>query len=377
MARALTNTQVKELAHITMANGHRTAELLTGVKAGGSEWVSMATPLWAAALHVVRDFDPPYNCIAAALSLVTSLSQNELHHIMTTMANAAARREYNLFLQSAGSQRTASSILTVLASCLQLFTDEAIVRTTALDELDGTRLRDEPTVLYVIYPERKSAYLAPLMAVFYTQLLDAVLSKDGLPVYLLLDEFANIGIIPQFAQVAATARSRKVSLSIGIQGIEQLEHHYGKETAHDILNNLKVKVFYPGLAHYSAQYASQLSGVTGIETQTVSYEQAQGRRSYSYSETRRELLHPDEIRRMPEDKVLIIAHNRNPVMDEKLVYYRSKALAERVRPSRPEPREDLLRLPGWFEAWELRRLIFGQGEPQIIPSPRRAVDRDD
>lgn len=367
VARYKNATQVKELAQISITNGNMTVELLTGSKAGGAEWLNMATPLWAAALNFVQDLAPPYNTMAAALTMLTGLGQKEIKHIMTTYAKPAARREYNIFTQASGSERTASSILTVLASSLQIFTDENIAKVTTLDEFDPASLRHEPTAVYVIAPERKSAFLSPLMSVFYTQVLDTLLGVDGLPVYFLLDEFANIGLIPQFAQVAATARSRGISLSIGIQGLEQLERNYGTDNAADIMNNLKIKMFYPGLAHHTAQYASNLGGVTSVSTVSYSYSPDQGSKSQSISDMRREVLHPDEIRRLDADKVLIIAHNRNPVIDKQLAYYKDRNLMKLVSRAKLVRRRDANRMRGWYEPGEIReqiRLMYEQEEEQ-------------
>jgi type IV secretion system protein VirD4 len=154
---------------------------------------------------------------------------------------------------------------------------------------------------------------------------------DGQPILFYLDEFANIGVIPIITSVVTTARSRRIGISLGLQGVEQLERNYGKENATTILNNLKTKLVFSGLTGDSAKYVSDLSGFTTIETKNYTQNSGQpgqdmitnlfSGNSVSKSGTRRELITPDEVRRMKEDTVLIIAHNKNPVYDKKNTYY--------------------------------------------------------
>ena len=104
------------------------------------------------------------------------------------------------------------------------------------------------------------------------------------------------------------------------------------------MNNLKTKMVFSGLTGASAQYVSDLAGVTTVETKSYSTNNGQGQDMFTSmftqnvqkSGTRRELITPDEVRRMPEDEILIIAHNRNPVYDKKNVYYKQKRYNEKV-----------------------------------------------
>lgn len=140
-----------------------------------------------------------------------------------------------------------------------------------------------------------------------------------------------LGIIPNFAQTAATCRSRKLSLTIGIQGVEQLWQNYGKETGDNILNNLKAKMFYPGLATSTAEIASKLCGYTTIETESKSKDKDKKSTSTSTSYQRRELLDADEIRRIPGDELLLILHNRAPIIDKQNRYYESPIFNKRLK----------------------------------------------
>lgn len=139
-----------------------------------------------------------------------------------------------------------------------------------------------------------------------------------------------------------------MSLTVGIQGIEQLHQNYGKENGDSILNNLKSKIFYPGLAPATAQVASQLCGYTTVATESKSEGKERDSRSISTSYQRRELMDADEIRRLPGDEVLLILHNREPVVDKQNKYYEDKTFLKRLKESPLPVRDDYKGTEGSF-----------------------------
>ncbi len=317
-------SEVRELAQVLLANGNAAIEQMTGTKAGGSEWTNMATPLLVAFMLFVYELDPPENTVAKALELIT---ENDLETLKLLIEDSTteAQQQMNIFLQSAESEKTASSIKTVLATSLQMFTDPLIQEVTSLNEIDPKALREHPTHLYVMVPEHKSAFMSPLMSPFYSQLINHLLeSGKGAPIYFLMDEFANVGVVPNIDIVLAICRSRNISISIGIQSINQLKQRYN-EAANTILDNLKTKAFLPGLSYDSAEYASKLLGFKEIKSISTSYSKKNDN-SYSVSAQKRELLTADEVRRLPDETILIISDNRNGFMDKQQRYYKDKRM---------------------------------------------------
>lgn len=326
-------TEVREIAQNLLINGANAIALATGKASGGdSEWTNMAVPLWTAALLFCKTEGGELGTINAALNLILDTDQKQLEMIFEN-STADVRAQYNIFKQAAGSEKTASSIKTVLASNLQLFTDPSLASVTEKSEFHPYVLKDEPTAIYIMCPERRSSYASPFMSVFYSQVINKIMEYKGndLPIYMMLDEFANIGVIPNFGQLAATCRSRKLSLTVGIQGIEQLHQNYGKENGDSILNNLKSKIFYPGLAPATAQVASQLCGFTTVATESKSEGKDKNSKSTSTSYQRRELLDADEIRRLPGDEILLVIHNREPIIDKQNKYYQDKTFLNKLK----------------------------------------------
>jgi type IV secretion system protein VirD4 len=228
-------------------------------------------------------------------------------------------KQFKIFMQSAQSEQTAASIKTVLSTNLQIFADPIIENLTSLNEINPEMLRERPTALYVVVPEQKSDFMAPLMAPFYSQMIGRLMEKEGVPVYMFLDEFANIGVINNIDKYLAVVRSRKISISIGIQSINQLKQRYGQDAAGTILDNLKTKCILPGSSFDTADYFSKLIGSEEISSTSSSY----GGREKSYSENKqkRELFSADEIRRLPDGKILILTDNKNPYLDKQERYY--------------------------------------------------------
>lgn len=324
LALCVNTSEVRELAQILLANGNAAIEQMTGTKSGGSEWTNMATPLLVAFLLFVRELESPDNTIAKALELIT---ENDLDTLKLLIEDSSpeAQQQMNIFLQSAESEKTASSIKTVLATSLQMFTDPMIKELTSENDIDPKILREQPTHLYVMVPEHKSSFMSPLMSPFYSQLISRLLETGkGSPIYFLLDEFANVGMIPNIDITLAICRSREISISIMIQSINQLNQRYN-EAAKTILDNLKTKAFLPGLSYDSAEYASKLLGFKEIQSVSTSFSKKSDT-SFSVSAQKRELMTPDEVRRLGDNEILIITDNKNGFLDKQNRYYQDKKL---------------------------------------------------
>lgn len=358
--------QMDSLAQLILTNGGKAVEMSTGSSSGGAEWIAMATPLLAASFIFSRfasyqETDAKGNVkedglkiginktIYESIKFILSADLKQMEEVFK--GHEGAYDKFLLFKTSGGSERTMSSIKTTLSSNVQLFTREKVKNFTrspiVTDEKGKKRvnkellynpliLRKEPTVVFICIPETKAIDYMPLSSVLFTQTLDKCMgTKEGNPIIFLLDEFANIGVLPTIASISATARSRNISLAIGIQGMEQLEQNYGDKNAATILNNLKTKLVFSGLTGETARYISELTGVTTVETKNVSKNSGGqgngffGTTSESKSSMKRELYTPDEIRRMDDDSVLIIAHNKNPIMDKKNNWYTQKKYTDK------------------------------------------------
>lgn len=325
-------SEVSQLASLLLLNGALSIELMTGKKTGGAEWTDMATPLLAAALLYVKDLGNPWNTIEQAFKLIINHTGEELDKIFES-AQGDAKLQYNIFKSVGSAGNTIGGIKITLATALKLFIDEKVNAVGSESTFTGADLRREKTIVYVVYPERKSSYLAPFISCFFSQLIDKLLdnySDKSLPVNFLFDEFANVGMLNNMSVNAATVRSRKVSFTICLQSITQLIQVYGEHNALAILNNLKTKLVLPGLTDIrTLDYISTLSGTTEVKISSTS--ETENKVTKNFSNTTKKLFTDDEIRRLEADELLIITQNRRPVLSGLNAYYKDEDYTSNIQ----------------------------------------------
>ena len=302
-------TEYRELASNLIQNGELALQMATGKTGGESTFENMAIPLFTAALLNSKT-------INEAVRLIINNSPEELTEILGNNKNEDIKEQFKIFNSSKQSPKTMSSIISTLLSSLQLFTDHNIINTTSKSTFKPIDLRKQPIALYIKYDEAKSNYLAPFLSVFYSQLIDKIMYGVGLPVLFFLDEFQNIGRIANFPQIVAVSRSKNIGFLVCLQNLVKIYDIYGKNNAMTILNNLKSKCILPSLSDPEAlSYISNLCGDTEIKTESTTGDKK------TQSATTRKLFTPDEIRRIEDNKTLLILHNKLPFLDEQNSYY--------------------------------------------------------
>ena len=164
--------------------------------------------------------------------------------------NSFAVRQYKLYKLAAG--KTAKSILISCGARLAPFDIQELRDITAYDELELDTLGDRKTALFLIMSDTDSTFNF-LISLIYTQLFNLLCEKADdqyggrLPVHVrcLLDEFANVGQIPNFEKLIATIRSREISACLILQAKSQLKAIY-KDNADTILGNCDSSLFLGG-----------------------------------------------------------------------------------------------------------------------------------
>lgn len=326
--------EVIQLASNLLMNGALSIELSSGKKTGGVEWIQMAEPLLSAILIYVWKLEKPFNTIEFALQLILNLDTQKLKTLIEVSKNLDALTQFNIFLTVGGADRTEGSIKITLASNMKLFTSKDINKLSNFTTFNIDSFRDIPSILYIIYPERKSSYLAPFIAPFFTQIMDKLLdnyNNKSLPIHLLFDEFGNIGMLNNMSINAATVRSRKISIVACLQSITQLYQVYGLNNAKAILNNLKTKILLPGISDIETiNYISNLCGNTEINTRSESYNKEN--KSISYSKSKRKLFEDGELRTLEDNQALVIFNNKMPILDEIEPYYKNERINNVTKP---------------------------------------------
>lgn len=225
---------------------------------------------------------------------------------------------YKDFKKAAG--ETAKSILISCAVRLQAFNLPDVANLTHTDTLELDKIGDEKTAVFVIIPSSDVTFNF-LAAMMYTQLFDTLYDtanfKYGgrLPVHVrcLLDEFANIGTIPDFDKLLATMRSMEISANIIIQNIAQLKKMYDKSW--EILTgNCDSLLFLGGKEASTTEMISKALGKETIDV--VAQNRTKGRRnnstSFNNSIMGRELLTADELTVLPTDECILMVRAYHP-----------------------------------------------------------------
>ncbi len=231
---------------------------------------------------------------------------------------------YDVFKLAAG--KTAKSILVSLAVRLSIWSVDDIAKLMAIDEMNISMAGYEKTAIFVILPDSFSTFNV-IASMFYSQVFATLYYeadfKCGGPLPLLvqclLDEFANIGQIPDFEKYIATMRSRNISAVPVIQALAQLKHLY-KETWETILGCCDALHFLGTTDQETLKYVSDKLGKATIKQ----YERSRSRgarnsRSASDSErsVQRSLMNPDELFKMPKEDSIVFIKGYSPFYGRK------------------------------------------------------------
>lgn len=230
--------------------------------------------------------------------------------------------QYAKFKMAAG--KTAKSILVSCGARLSPFDIKELRALMEYDELELDTIGDKKTALFVIISDTDSTFNF-VAAMMHSQLFNLLCDKADdfyggrLPVHvrLLLDEFANIGQIPQFEKLIATIRSREISASIILQSQAQLKSAY-KDNADTIAGNCDTTIFLGGKEKSTLKEMSELLGKETIDSFNTSENRGQSQ-SYglNYQKLGKELMSQDEIAVMDGGKCICMLRGVRPFLSAK------------------------------------------------------------
>ncbi len=227
-------------------------------------------------------------------------------------------------------EKTYGSILSSLQSKLGKFDSKEIAELTSTDTIDFEEIGKRKTAVYVISSDTHTAYDF-LLTIFFAQMIQqlydfADLSGGRLPMptYFILDEFANIGQVPDFDKKISTSRSRAIQFSVILQNLDQLEAVYEK-SYETIIGNCDTHVFLGSNSQKTVEYFSKALGEKTVERESISINKdrqnwMQGK-SVSDQINARALLTPDELRRFDNDFCIIFEKGIRPVKARKYYYF--------------------------------------------------------
>lgn len=230
--------------------------------------------------------------------------------------------QYKHFKVAAG--KTAKSIIISAAARLSVYNINRVAKFSSSDEMQLSTVGEEKTALFIVTPPTSTTYNF-IAAMMYTQLfseLDYIANwkYDGvLPVKVkfLLDEFANIGKIPNFEKILAYARSLGLSICPIFQSVGQLKEMY-KDSFEGIIDNCSSILFLGGQGQSTTDMISKMLGKSTIYTKNTGRTRSrQASTSINTNSMGRDLLTPDEIRILDSKKCILFVKGLKPFLSEK------------------------------------------------------------
>ncbi len=322
--------------------------IVKGQKVEGSTadpyWDDMAEMLLKALIYYLLATRPEEeqnlaSCAELVRAANTNGGNNLLSELIGTLPYDHPARMYYKSIEIAP-EKTYGSILSSLQSKLGKFDSKEIAELTSTDTIDFEEIGKKKTAVYVISSDTHTAYDF-LLTIFFAQMIQqlydfADLSGGTLPMptYFILDEFANIGKVPDFDKKISTSRSRKIQFSVILQNLDQLEAVYEK-SYETIIGNCDTHIFLGSNSQKTVEYFSKALGEKTVSRDSISVNKdrhnwMQGK-SVSDQINARALLTPDELRRFDNDYCIIFEKGVRPIKAKKYYYFLNpevKKLAE-------------------------------------------------
>lgn len=312
-------------------------------EAGSSDpyWDDMAEMLLKALIYYLLAKRPPEEQnLASCAEMVRAANANGGSNLLTELMSELpydhpARMNYKSI--EIAPEKTYGSILSSLQSKLGKFDSREIAEVTSTDTINFEEIANEKTALYVISSDTHTAYDF-LLTIFFSQLIQQLYNyadqnggKLKVPCFFILDEFANIGKIPDFDKKISTSRSRKISFSVILQNLDQLEAVY--EKSHEtIVGNCDTHVFLGSNSFKTVEYFSKELGEKTIVRESTSVNRDAKKHKTGTSDSEqimaRALMTPDELRRMDNDNCIIFEKGLKPIKALKYWYFKTPMIKE-------------------------------------------------
>ena len=305
-----------------------------------SFWNNSETALLTALLtYVIHELPEKQRNLASVLELLLTAGKGDkLDELFFKLPDKhKALTSYKIFCLS-GDPKTRGNIMIGLGVRLQVLQIEGISRLMSGDTLNINEIAKSKTAVYVITSDSHRTYDF-ISSMFFSQLFQILYleadkngGKLGIPVICLLDEFSNIGKIPDFSTKAASMRSRGINVSIVIQSLGQIKAKYEKQWS-DIMGNCDTLMFLGAQDIETARFISERLGKSTIANKSRSFSMptgnnSKGSKTESEGRIARPLLTPDEVTRLNPAKSIIFVQGLYPILSEKYDLQQHKAYKE-------------------------------------------------
>lgn len=324
--------------------------------------------LKALCLYVYEEYPEDKKTFPEAYKLLLNKSVEALDSIFERLpTNHPAKGPYQLFSKA---EKVKGNAVLGLGTRLQILQNKLVQQITSHTDIDLTLPAREKCAYFCITSDQDSTY--DMLATLFTSFLSIKLvrfadrteaRKLPIPMNFILDEFPNIGVVPDFKKKLATARSRGIGMSILYQNIPQLQNRYPDNQWEEILGGCDFSIFLGCNDMTTATYFSDRTGEITVSVSSI-------RKNYytiratdyvpEYSESssvgKRQLLLPDEILRYPLDMGLLI------IRGQKVLRFRKMDYTEHADAGKLTMEKVELHIPEWYEIWKREKEAFSMEE---------------
>jgi len=333
--------------------------------------------LKALCLYVYEEYPAQQKTFPEAYKLLLNKSVEALDSIFERLpGNHPAKGPYQLFSKA---EKVKGNAVLGLGTRLQILQNKLVQQITSHTDIDLTLPGREKCAYFCITSDQDSTY--DMLATLFTSFLSIKLvrfadrteaRKLPIPMNFILDEFPNIGVVPDFKKKLATARSRAIGMSILYQNIPQLQNRYPDNQWEEILGGCDFSIFLGCNDMTTASYFSDRTGEITVAVSSI-------RKNYytiratdyvpEYTESssvgKRQLLLPDEVLRYPLDQGLLIIRGQKVLRFRKMDYT-EHADAAKLRMEKVESH-----IPDWYPKWEQEKAQFCMRGESEMPEDER------
>ncbi|HHW02058.1 MAG TPA: type IV secretory system conjugative DNA transfer family protein [Thermoanaerobacterales bacterium] len=255
---------------------------------------------------------------ASAYRLLMELGAGGGEALDCYFANLPARHPARMAYGTAAlsEARTRSSIYTGTAAHLRLFSETGISWLCGKSDHDPKTAGQKPTAIFLLMPDEAGAR-RDIAAMYINQVyseLTAVARESGgrlpVPVWFILDEFGNIGKVPNLSGKLTVAASRRIRFVMAVQGLDQLENIYGRQEANIVTGNCDTWIYLRTNDSGTREKLSRMAGTLTVRTRSMQKRKADT--SESEGSAQRYLLTPDEVGRWQQGNLLLLQTGQYP-----------------------------------------------------------------
>lgn len=227
-------------------------------------------------------------------------------------------------------ERAARSALLDIQKAFSPFRNERVVAATAVTDMDIASLRRRPVTIYLAPNITDMTILRPLLTLFVQQVMDLLTREhnpQALPVYFLLDEFRQLKKMDEILNKLPYVAGYGIKMAFVIQDLKNIDEIYGETSRHSLLGNCGLQLILGANDQATAEYASRALGKRTIryhsESRTLEL-LGLPRRTRVEQIRERDLMMPQEVRQMPEDRAILLVEGQRPILAGKIKYYASE-----------------------------------------------------